>query len=554
MGKRIVILMAILTLLCTGVVQGAAGAVTPTIIEGYLMELDPDSAEGSALVVEAYSGDLHRLSAGAAPLFSIDGVPVKWSDLKPGLEVIVATAGTQLLSLEAFSTPHPGYIAPGSRVVKGMVTGIDRDQITVKGDGGLEGQYSLAPFTIVTKGGQAMPFDVLYIGDRVLLYFDEVDSKLVSRMEIEGDSILVSSLYRGTLQLVNPLEGRLACSNMEAFHNGVWLPDKSALSLAYNIELPIYLSGCKVPPQNLKYYRGKTVYLLGKQIMGQEKVDRLILKGQAEYTYNGSLANYNSYTSEFEINNKNFLVGAGSVIIKDGRLQEKGVLQNGGSALVMADNWGERPIANIVYILDQGLNNSNLSQHHLYAGRIDLITEDSIWVRNAYTLHNHSWEKVGNQVQLYYGSDIRVYDAQEGKWLEPGELLAGPYAVDEDSEYSKERDLKDWYGYIYTDTDHIIALVVRPQRGTLDSQRVSTGTVTAAVNDSLIGWSITFGEGRDWSSHNKQWMLKQGALRLSTADALIIKNGQAVSPDQLKPGDRLYMLRDDFYVRFAIVK
>ncbi len=555
MVKRIAIFMMALMLLSAGGVQGAWAADTVVVIEGYLMELNPQSDSGAAnLRVEDYSGALYRLSVPDPAPFAIDGIPVGWADLQPGLEVIVAAEGSRLISLEAFSTPHPGYIAPGSLTVIGLVTAVDRDQITVMEDTGLEGHYTLAPFTTVTKNGVALPLNALYVGDRVILHFDDLDSALISRMEIEGKSILVSQLYRATLQLVNPLEGILSCSEVEAFHNGTWQPAQSARSFAYSGDLPVYLSGHRIMTANLKYYRGKTVYLLTKQVMGQEKIERLILKGHTEYTYNGRLDRVNFFSGEFELNQKNFMMGEGTVIIKDGRLQDKSVLSSGSSALVIADSWLGQSLSNIVCIFDQALNNSSLGQQRLYYGRIDLITEDSLWLKNPYQLQNNLFADAGDEVQLYYGSDSRVYDTETGDWLETGELLAGSYAVDEASEYSEDHDLKDWYGYVYTDSDHIIGMAVEPDKGDLDSLRVSTGTISTVVDDPLIGWSITLGDGYDWSNHNRQWMLKSQFLRLSTADALIIKNGQPVSAHQLKPGDRLYLVRDDFYVRCAVVK
>ncbi len=555
MSKYRVTLTLALVFMLTVSLAGVAGAVDLNSTTGYLMQWELDNEGELVAVVEAYSGELQRFSVSpSSSMLSIDGVPVQWSDLKPGLEVIATADRGRLLRLEAFSAPKPGYIAPGSRVVKGTVTGIDRDKITVKGDNGQEGLYCLAPFTIVTKAGQARSFDVLYSGDRVKLYFDEVDSQLISRMEIEGDSVLVSALYRGTLQLINPVESKLACSQVDVFHNGVWVQDKSASTWSCHTELPVYLSGLEVPRANLKYYRDKAVYLLGKKALGQEAVERLIIKGPAEYTYTGILRNYNPYSSEFEINNKNCLAGEGTVIIKDGRLQEQGVLYNGGSAVVIADTWGERPLANIIYILDQDLNNSELSQHHLYAGRLDIITEDSLWLRNAYKLYGNSFERVGDEVQLYYGSDVKAYDRPAGEWITAPELLSGPYAVDEDSGYSREQGLRDWYAYIYTDADHIVGLMMGPERINPDILRVSTGKITGVENDPLVGWSINLTEGCDWSQHNRQWMPKQLGLRLGMADALIIKNGQAISADKLRPGDRLYMLRDDFHVQFAVVK
>ncbi len=543
-----------LLLLCAGGIYCPAWGADLGVIEGCLLEMKPPAETSPAsLAIEDYQGQVHRLSVPETASCFIDGIPVPWSDLQPGVEVVASVRGGQLASLEAFSTPHPGYIAPGSLTVKGLVTAINQDEITVLGDNGTEGHYILAPFTSVIRAGLAVPPDSLYTGDQVILYFDDIDSGLISRMEIQGDSILVGNLYRAALQLVNPVQGSLSCSQVELFKNGSWQASASAMSCAYD-DLKIYLGGRQVLASNLKYYRGKTVYLLTRRVMGREVVDRLIVKGQTEYTCRGCAEGVNFLTGQFELNQKNFIMDSGTIIIKDGRLQPPGALSDGSSLLVIADNWLGQTRSNIVYILDQGLNNSNLGQQRLYYGRIDLITADSLWLKNPQQLQSHVFADAGDEVQLYYGSDSRIYDSSADKWLDITEIMAGSYAVDEDSEFSDSRDLKDWYGYLYCKQDHIMGMVVWPERSNTDKLRVSTGTVASAAPDVLLGWSINLENGYDWSHHNKQWMPKGVPLKLSLHDALIIKNGQAITPAQLKSGDRLYLLRDDIHIRFAVVK
>lgn len=554
MVKRIMACLVALILLA-GVVPNAATAADTVVIEGYLIELNLESEESaSSVVIEDYQGTSYHLMVAAPVSFCVDGIPVKCSELRPGLEVIATAQGTKLLSLEAFSTPHPGYVAPGSQTVKGLVTAINRDEITILGDTGMEGRFFVAPFTVVVRSGMAVPVDTLYAGDRVILYLDDIDSGLISRMEIQGDSILISNLYRASLQMVNPLEGRISCSEAGLFKNGTWQQSASAVSFAYSDDLAIYLSGHQIMTPNLKYYRGKTIYLLTRQVMGQEVVDRLIIKGQTEYTYQGRAENVNFMTGQFELNQKNFNLDEGTIVIKDGRLQSGEAIKNDSSLVVIADSWLGQNRSNIVYVTDQGLNNSNLGQRQLYYGRIDLITSDSLWLKKPQKLQNHLFSEDGDEVQLYYGSDSRIYDSVADKWLTAAELLAGSYAVDEDSSYSEANELRDWYGYVYCDNDYIVAMALWPEEAEPDVLRVSTGTVKTAIPDALIGWTVTLDDGYDWSYHNRQWMLKGSQLRLSLDDALVIKNGQAIAPEQLKAGDRLYLLRDDFYIRCAVVK
>ena len=59
---------------------------------------------------------------------------------------------------------------------------------------------------------------------------------------------------------------------------------------------------------------------------------------------------------------------------------------------------------------------------------------------------------------------------------------------------------------------------------------------------------------KDWSERLEKWNLKFGNMNLRIKDALIMKNGKSIKTSDLKPGDRLYIVRDDLVGKVIVVK
>lgn len=136
--KRISIIIMIIILTWTAAVQGAPNPQGASIdIEGYLMEIQPPVEGPAMVIIESYTGNRYQLQLNEVTRLFIDTLPVAITDLRPGLEVLAAASDGTLISLDAYSTPEPAYILPGSRTIQGLVTQIDRDQIRVRGDNGV---------------------------------------------------------------------------------------------------------------------------------------------------------------------------------------------------------------------------------------------------------------------------------------------------------------------------------------------------------------------------------------------------------------------------------
>ena len=69
-----------------------------------------------------------------------------------------------------------------------------------------------------------------------------------------------------------------------------------------------------------------------------------------------------------------------------------------------------------------------------------------------------------------------------------------------------------------------------------------------------MGWIIKLKDAKDWSSVHKEWMAKNASLNIYLRDAMIIKNGQRVTLDEIKIGDRLYLVRDSNMAKVIIIK
>ena len=214
MIKRALCMALCILLLFPAVGLGAeTNPLAQGYLEGYLLGITP-AQEGEQPVparvqLETYAGSLYLLDIAPGAVFTIDNVPVQPGEFRPGMEIYAELQGKNVLSLEGYSTAQLGYIPPGSRIRTGVVLTLDRDQISVRADNGSQATYYTSAATLVHKRGQLVGLEALYVGDRVRLYFDELETDMVSRLEVEGDSNLVRSIYKARLAVVDSSENRL---------------------------------------------------------------------------------------------------------------------------------------------------------------------------------------------------------------------------------------------------------------------------------------------------------------------------------------------------------
>lgn len=550
--KTIVILL-ILTLTGPIIAYGADGISQPFragYIEGYIREINLET-----ITIERYEGGVYQLLLPNTASLLIDGHYAQKIDFKPGMEVYAEIKGRSIHYMDSFSTLNLGYIKPGSKIRTGTIKTIDRNQITIYTQIGKDETYYFSPATIALKKGENVPLSVLYIGDRVKLHFDNITTDIVSRISIEGDSIKIKDLYKGKLSAVDEIENTIFLENVKVLVEGKWEELKGGLKISYSPDYPIYIEGYIIPNNSLKYYKGKEVYAAVKDFFGQNKIERLIVKGSYESTYTDKIKDINWFSENLELgNNRNISFNDGTIILKSGRLVDKYSLNSQADGFFVANGRGGALTADVIYIYNEDINNSNLGQNHIYTARLDEIVKNTVKLKNPFIIVKHQWEGFEGTKELYYDNDTFIYDLEKEELVTSKEFYAKDYAVDEDSRYAKDNNLKDWHGYIYTEGDRISVIGAQKEMDSLLKQRMTIGIIESAGENNLVGKELTIREAKDWSNRHEKWIPKEMSLKVNLNKAIIIKQDKLITYEDLKPGDIVYVVRDDYKGKVVIVK
>lgn len=563
MRKIISLIIAVMLLIPGSIAIANYNPLVAGEIEGYLINITitpeteaTEEAEGTPQVViariETYGGQFYELEIDERANLMIDRRLVNLHDFKSGMEVYGKLQGRKLTSIEAYSTSVMGHTEPGSLVRTGIITNMEANQLQVKLSNGDIKTYSINPATLVLKQGQQITPDILYTGDKVRIFFDDINVSMVNRVEVEGNSILINNIFKGDLSSIDNTRSMINIDNIETFRNGSFEKQGTALKIPYSRDLLAYVGTQKLPITNLKYYKGKTVYVATKSIMGKEVIERIIVKNQYESGFSGKIQDVNWYATAIEMGNRNFNFYDGSIIVKDGRLQESTILSNNSDVYVLADGLGTNRIANLIYIYNISINNSSLGQNNFYVGRLDQIAQDFLWLDDFFLLSDNNWEAFSEPKELFYDNDTFIYNSEDKKQITNLEFWAGDYTVDEDN--TRDSSLKDWYAYVYTDGDRVVSIKLQKSMDSLLGQRITTGRVEQVIDDSMVGWTLKLRDANDFSQAKNQWMPKTSSLSLSIDDAMIIKYGQLITPGELRNGDMLYLVRDDFKTKIVLVK
>lgn len=518
--------------------------------EGYLYALNDTSVQ-----LEEYDGTMISINLRADVYFSIDGTYVNKNQFRKGMEIYVHMQGNNVSYIEGFSTSSTNYIAPQSKTRKGFIKNVDREQLTIRTSLGKDETYTIAPMTILQRNGINTKTSELYMGDRVKLYFDKYDSPVIRRMEVEGKSIAIGGIYKGMLSVVDDLDDSIFVKNIEKFTNGEWATQSDTMKLDFRSDYPIYVGGYKISYQDLQYYKGKMTYMIYKDYFGRPSVDRLVVKDQNESNFSAKIEDINWFSETMELSNKkNLNINDGTIVIKNNRIVDKYSITKGSDAFIIGDGRNSNVRADLVYIYNEDINNTNIGNYHLYIGRLDEIFKDKVNMDRFYVLNNHSWESFRENKELFYDNDIYAFDMESKKKITNEEFYSKDYAVDEDSDYAKDKGLKDWYGYIYADGDRIVAIGMFKKLDSIANFRTTLGTVESNTKTATVGYRISLKDVRDFSERKETWMPKTASINVITENAVIIKADKIIKPEELKIGDRLYVVRDSSIGKMILVK
>jgi hypothetical protein len=523
----------------------ASGAVDSNLqwTEGVITEVVPLSAEQPSLMlgVEDYFGGRALYPVDVWAVITIDRLPARFAALRPGMEVYIGRSGGVITTVEAFSTAVSGYIEPESRMAQGRVTAISRNEITVLSGTGRLSSYYVTPTTLVSRQGQVAPLDSIYVGDKVKLFFNQYASPEVSRIEVEGESVIISGVSKGTLQSVNRVSSRMVVGDVSALGSGAWEnPSPPTVTLDWRSDMPLYAGAAKIPYTQLSYYQGRTVYWATSRVLGRDRIARMVVQSGYETTYEGQIEDIGVAHDALRLNNnKNLALHEGAIVIRDGRLQDVNSLQPGMDVYIIADGTLPGVVAEVVYVLNAGAAASDLGQYRIYAGPMEVLLDQSIRLSRFFMLEDHEWVNYAEDKELYYDNETKLFDADMNRAVAVADFIRGDYYADH-------------YVYAYTVGDRCVGIWV-DKRLRLP-RTISSATVSAKrstlPNDRDI--TLSFSEERLWLG--EAWTFTYPTDKHFLENAMIVKNDAVVSVDAVTPGDRLYMICNDNVPRIAIIK
>lgn len=529
--------------------------------------------EHNNIVFEEFDGTVHHIAFDGRTRLTIDEREVTIDDFKDGMEIYVELKGRKIVYMDGFSTDFPAYITPESKQRTGLVKKIDRDQIVITTAIGTEEIYFTSPSTIALQNGKNVSLNNLYVGDRVKLHFDDIDTTIVSKIAIDGSSVLIKDLYKGEISVTNRMSSVVTFHDVEVFRNGEW-QEVGTLRLPYNSSLPLYVAGQKINYTNIENYKGKTAYIALKDFYGRDGAEKMVIKDQYETRYSEKIENINRYTSQIKLEGVgNIDYNEGTMVIKNGRLVDNYSITQNSSALVVTDGRGKNSTADVIYIYDEDINNSNIGMDRIYAGRIESMDQYKVNLRDFFVLDKNKWESFayGSDEDikgLYFDNETFIYDLEEDKTLTAKEMFEGEYHVDEDDENRKDKTKRDYNAYIYTDGDRISAIYLREDMDSLLRQRILNATVSSVdetvyeidnPNEENSDLNIDLRDIKNWSEQSGKWDLGYENRNIRTKDALIMKNGKRIKASDLKSGDKLYIVADEienegFTAKVMVVK
>jgi len=502
------------------------------------------------------------------------------NDLISGQDVDLLINRGYIISItsETF-TDNPGYIPDDGKIRMGEIYKVYNDGALVKLNSGQTYQYKIDGDTPVIKGGQNINFRALKEGDKVKLYFDDIYTDKVSRVEVEGIERLVKHVYKGELAEVNEATGMITLNRALYLKNDQWeLLDDYTKEIKMDDAIEVFAGSRPVPMNKLlRDYKNNTVYVVVEDHYGVEQGTKMSIKTNGEMVFYDSIKRIDKPISSFELYNKmNVAMTDGTIILKDGKLigQEKIDLKD--NVLVVAEYASGTNQANVIKVVttrDDIFSN-------VYVGNIEFTGPNYFSMKNYAGVTNNRFDDVEDEVSdrfyLNTSSVIKdVSDFQNPKLITTNQFFNGSYGASENKSTDKKGlTYERYYGFVVENEDNQVLQLNLRFKGLIDGQNIddkitSTDKIDEKINDVTEDFIFTRGiveevddywnrikmtDSNDWTGDLGEWTINSVDTYFEYEDVytIFIKNDKVATYKDVKPGNQLYLMRlkEEAYVVF----
>ncbi|MBU8881125.1 hypothetical protein BGM26_19565 [Bacillus sp. FJAT-29790] len=534
MPRNLTFLLVMAIFLFSGLYTASPASANSTM-QGFFVKVtyeDDTAAEKrlKSITIKNSQGNETTLPIDGNAKLTINSLPTTINAFKQGMEVEADVYLRRVKALRGQSGESQGEIDHREKIVTGTINRIDKNGkfLSILLDDGDSKTYYLNNETEIFKGTTLVDLSTIYEGDRVKLLFSEYDTNYIRSIDVIVQGVKIESLYKGTIHRIEPINNKLIVKNEQVFQNWMWQPntDKSNSSYNFSRKVPIYVGNQQIKQDRLRYYVDHDVYYVTVSQFGEEVIEKMVVKRMNERTFYEPMHSVSILQKWIKLKETGSInYHDGTILIRNGRLVDSNSLQSSGSAFVVTDGVQKSQYANVVHITNDGFQSPNLANHTIYFGRISSTAPYELQLRNAKELSNNYWKDT-NVSKLYFSNDtVAVKDSRNS--------VLRLIARDE------MEDQIDQYGYFYVSNQTIVAAHLIG-RSTPEANLVSVGRIDKIdqINPAII--SI-----RNVSQWQKGVWIEAGKISsINIEQATIIRDGKVITVEELKGGERLYLLHE----------
>ena len=552
-------------------------------LTGTVREVTPLTADAPAtMTVFGYDDKVYQMPLAPYANLRINERVTTLKNFVYGMPVTLEISNGYVITAEGESySGEAGYIPKYGKMRMGEVVTIYQNSFTVKLDNGKIENYTYASDTVITKDGSVVTKNALKVGEAVKVYFDNISTTDVSKIEVEAPEMLYEIIYKGKIINVNgsrkevQIVGADGVSKPEYISNNDWLQAETySINLKTNEKTQFYAGNQKLTMTELaRQYSGYQMYAVVKKVYGESTIVKLSVKTGGEMMYSSNVKTVDHTLGSFDIVTKeNFNITDGTIIIKDGLVVPSSNLKNRDTVFVVSESpqgsyYQNAMVVKVVTPFDNIFDSIRI-------GALETVNPSNITLRNHTGYSNNFINAVNQNESGYYKfyTDSKIVDLTDKdniKTIKPADFWHDSYARSENVDKTYNSSLpglqfKRYYAFMVVNPadSAVIAMHLR-QKGlmpgqnlddtlmketdiatkldeTFNSAVLSRGIVTS---DDETWDRLEITDSHDWTDYTGQWTANKANIFIKYTDAIVVKNNAVISVDDIQMGDYIYTMR-----------
>lgn len=533
-------------------------SITREIIGGTVKTVNP--SENKITIVD-YDDNTRILGVTPYVAVTINMRPGTLADLKYGQEVTLNANNGLVTSIvgETFMD-EPGYIPKNGMARTGTIKYLGNDSVTIEYGDGTGESFKIHEDTTIVKEGRGIRVYDLREGDRVKLYFDDIYSGEISKLQVEGKEQLIKTVYKGKLNKVDVSDDEITLTSPEELKNARWKDiDDYKVAVELDASASIYYNGKEIDIDDLRdSHMNDDVYVVLEDSYSKDKGIKVVVKKGSEKLYNDAIDGVNYAAAKLELDNgKNIIYDEGTIIIKDNRLVSASGLEKDINALFVTDYSSSKYRASVIQL---GVTGGGRMFENIYVGKVDSIDSDDFDITWYSELSGNEWDDVSrSDITFDYNDDTFIVDISEDEYKE---ITAHDFFHDG---YSEEED-EDYFTFIYADEDQdAIAMSLRKDELFKNSNIDSSSEIEDELDDLLLTKGsvddidqlrnrLKISDPYDWSAFHEEWQENRNDEYVDIDQTIFIKGDEVIDIDDVDEDDTIYILRNDEDAIFIFVE